>query len=124
MIDSSSTVSELLREVPRLYAWLLLEKSWGSRGLDRLAQCGLVSKEPNPAGARSRTVALTAAGKLCAQELNAMLDGCAEQLLASLSDRDRKEVNHTLLVLLKVLRKDTSATYCLPVPERKESSCR
>jgi DNA-binding MarR family transcriptional regulator len=103
---------------------LLLEKSWVSRAVDGLVELALVSKEPNPADARSWIVGLTAAGKRRVRELNATLDGHAAQLLASLSERDRESVNRSLLLLLKVLRTDKSATCCLPAPERKESSCR
>jgi DNA-binding MarR family transcriptional regulator len=103
---------------------LLLEKSWISRAVDSLVERGLVAKEPNPADARSWIVTLTTAGKHRVKELNATLNGHAEQLLASLGERDRKEVNRALLVLLKVLRHDTSANSSLPRPERKEPSCR
>jgi DNA-binding MarR family transcriptional regulator len=101
---------------------LLLEKSWISRAVDSLVERGLVAKEPNPADARSWLVTLTSAGRQRVKELNATLDGHAEQLLASLDERDRKEVNRALIVLLKVLRNDASANCCLP--ERKESPCR
>jgi len=103
---------------------LLLEKSWISRAVDSLVERGLVAKEPNPADARSWIVTLTADGKKRVKELNATLDGHAEQLLETLSERDRKEVNHALLVLLKVLRRDAQANCCLPSFDRKESSCR
>jgi DNA-binding MarR family transcriptional regulator len=103
---------------------LLLEKSWVSRAVDGLVELDLVSKQANPADARSWIVALTPAGKRRVRELNATLDGHAAQLLASLSERDRESVNRSLLLLLKVLRTDKSATCCLPAPERKESSCR
>ena len=103
---------------------LLLEKSWVSRAVDGLVELALVSKEANPADARSWIVGLTAAGKRRVRELNATLDGHAAQLLASLSERDRESVNRSLLLLLKVLRTDKSATCCLPASERKESSCR
>ena len=84
----------------------------------------LVAKQPNPADARSWIVTLTAAGRQRVKALNTTLDGHAEQLLASLNERDRKEVNRALLVLLKVLRQDSSANCCLPPPEGKERSCR
>jgi DNA-binding MarR family transcriptional regulator len=102
---------------------LLLEKSWVSRAIDGLVELGLVSKSDNPADARSWIVGLTAAGKRRVRELNGTLDGHAEQLLASLSARDRESVQRSLLLLLKVLRADTSATCCLPAAERKDSSC-
>src|SRR5687768_15912369 len=99
---------------------LLLEKSWVSRAIDGLVELDLVRKEANPADARSWIVALTAAGKRRVRELNATLDGHARQLLASLSERDRESVDRSLLLLLKVLRTDKSATCCLPPPEKKD----
>ena len=101
---------------------LLLEKSWVSRAVDGLVELGLIAKQDNPADARSWIVELTAAGRRRVRELNGTLDGHAEQLLASLSERDREQVERSLLLLLKVLRSDKSATCCLPAAERKESS--
>lgn len=103
---------------------LLLEKSWVSRAIDGLVELGLVDKQPNPADARSWIVALTAAGKRRVRELNATLDGHAQALLASMSERDRQSVQRSLLLLLKQLRADRSATCCLPAAERKDSPCR
>lgn len=103
---------------------LLLEKSWVSRAVDGLVDVALVSKEPNPADARSWIVVLTAAGKRRVRDLNTTLDDHAEQLLATLSERDRESVNRSLCLLLKVLRADKSAICCLPPPERKETSWR
>ncbi len=96
---------------------LLLEKSWISRAVDSLAERGLVTREPNPADARSWLVTLTAAGRQRVKALNQTLDGHAEQLLADLPARERQQVNQALLLLLKVLRQDASATCGLP-PER------
>jgi DNA-binding MarR family transcriptional regulator len=103
---------------------LLLEKSWVSRAIDGLVELGLVDKQPNPADARSWIVGLTAAGKRRVGELNATLDGHADALLASMNERDRAAVQRSLLLLLKVLRTDRSATCCLPAADRKEPSCR
>jgi len=131
--NTTSTQCHILTELGRsgpmamgeLGARLLLEKSWISRAVDTLVARELVSKDANPADARSWIVSLTAAGKRRVKDLNATLDGHAEQLLGTLSDRDRSEVQRALLVLLKALRQDSSATCCLPVSERRrESSCR
>jgi DNA-binding MarR family transcriptional regulator len=103
---------------------LLLEKSWVSRAIDGLVELRLVDKHTNPADARSWIVRLTAAGKRRVRELNDTLDGHAQALLASMTERDRQSVQRSLLLLLKVLRTDRSATRCLPVPERKDPSCR
>lgn len=129
---TSSTQCHILTELGRSGAQplselgqrLLLEKSWTSRAVDGLVEAGLVSKHDNPADARSWIVALTSAGQRRVRELNRTLDGHADQLLDSLSERERESLHKSLLLLLKVLRADRSATCCLPAPERKELSCR
>jgi len=128
--STTSTQCHILTELGRsgpmpmgeLGTRLLLEKSWVSRAVEGLVDRGLLAKEPNPADARSWIVTLTASGKRRVKELNATLDGHAEQLLVGLSARDRKDVDRALLLLLKVLRNDAPANCCLP--DRKESSCR
>lgn len=101
---------------------LMLEKSWISRAVDGLVKVELVSKLPNPDDARSWLVNLTPAGAARVEELNRTLDGHAEQLLATLSEGERGSLNHSLLLLLKVLRADDSAMCCLPTADRQESS--
>ena len=87
-------------------------------------QENLVTKQPNPADARSWLVTLTSEGTRTVADLNQTLDAHAEQLLASLTARERDAVESSLLLLLKALREDTAANCCLPPPERKESrSC-
>jgi DNA-binding MarR family transcriptional regulator len=129
--NTTSTQCHILTELGRsgplamgeLGTRLLLEKSWVSRAVESLVELNLLSKEPNPADARSWIVTLTAAGKRRVKELNATLDQHAEELLATLGDRQRKQVNDALLTVLQLLRQDRSATCCLPAPERKEASC-
>jgi len=126
--NTTSTQCHILTELGRsgplpmveLGTRLLLEKSWISRAVESLATLDLVSKEPNPADARSWIVGLTAAGKRRVKELNATLDRHADELLGSLSERDRRQVDDALLTVLQLLRQDRSATCCLPAPERKE----
>ena len=101
-----------------------LEKSWVSRAVEAMVDRGLATKEPNPDDARSWLVTLTDDGERTVMELNQTLDAHASQLLGSLSERDRANVEKSLLLLLKALREDTAATCCLPAPERKETkSC-
>ncbi|UUZ71851.1 MarR family transcriptional regulator [Polaromonas sp. P1(28)-8] len=100
-----------------------LEKSWVSRAVDGLVQRGLATKEANPQDARSWLVTLTDDGVERVRDLNQTLDVHAEQLLGSLSQRDRKTVESSLLLLMKALREDAAATCCLPPPDRKESKC-
>ena len=123
---TSSTQCHILTELGRsgpqpmgeLGQRLLLEKSWTSRALEGLVEAGLVRKQDHPADARSWIVGLTAAGERRVRDLNRTLDQHAEQLLESLSERERESVHKSLLLLLKALREDRSATCCLPVPER------
>jgi DNA-binding MarR family transcriptional regulator len=96
-----------------------LEKSWVSRAVDAMVERGLVTKEPNPSDARSWLVTLTAEGERTVIELNQTLDAHAQQLLGSLSDRDRTTVEKSLLLLLRALRDDQAAMCCLP-PEARE----
>ena len=102
---------------------LSLEKSWVSRAVDSLVARGWASKQPNPQDARSWLVTLTPGGEERFLELNQTLDAHAQQLLGSMSERDRKAVEATLLLLLKALREDSAATCCLPASERKELKC-
>ena len=89
-----------------------------------MVERGLVTKEPNPADARSWLVTLTAEGRRTVAELNQTLDTHAEQLLASMSARERAEVENSLMLLMQALQADTAANCCLPPPERKETkSC-
>ena len=127
--NTTSTQCHILTELGRsgplpmgeLGTRLLLEKSWISRAVESLAELDLVSKQPNPADARSWIVTLTAAGKRRVKELNTTLDRHAEELLGSLGERERQQVNDALLTVLQLLRQDRIATCCLPAPERKEA---
>ena len=98
-----------------------LEKSWVSRAVEAMVERGLVTKEPNPADARSWLVTLTLEGRRTVDELNRTLDTHAEQLLASLNARQRADVENSLGLLMQALQADTAANCCLPPPERKES---
>jgi len=101
-----------------------LEKSWVSRAVDSMVERGLVTKEPNPTDARSWLVTLTDQGQRTVKELNQTLDQHTDQLLSSLTERERASVESSLLLLMKALREDAAANCCLPPPERKESkSC-
>ena len=102
-----------------------LEKSWVSRAVDAMVERGLVSKQPNPADARSWLVTLTDEGLRIVGELNQTLDAHAEQLLVSLSQRERTAVEQSLLLLMKALQEDTAANCCLPAAQSRESrTCR
>ena len=129
---TTSTQCHLLTELARsgplslseLGTRVCLEKSWVSRAVEAMVERGLVTKEPNPADARSWLVTLTLEGASRVDELNRTLDAHAEELLSSLSDRERLAVETSLLLLMKALQEDTAANCCLPVAERKEcKSC-
>lgn len=128
---TTNTQCHLLTELGRsgplplseLGSRVMLEKSWVSRAVDAMVERGLVTKEPNPSDARSWLVTLTDDGERTVHELNATLDKHAEQLLTSLSDKERAAVQNSLLILMKALREDTAANCCLPPAERKESKC-
>jgi DNA-binding MarR family transcriptional regulator len=101
-----------------------LEKSWVSRAVEAMVERGLVTKEPNPLDARSWLVTLTDEGVRTVDDLNRTLDTHAEELLGSLSARERAAVEGSLLLLMKALQADTAANCCLPPPERKDTkSC-
>jgi DNA-binding MarR family transcriptional regulator len=127
---TTSTQCHLLTELARsgplplseLGNRVCLEKSWVSRAVDAMVERGVVTKEPNPSDARSWLVTLTDEGERTVLELNQTLDSHAEQLLASLDERERSAVERSLLVLMKALREDTAANCCLPTPERKETT--
>ena len=125
---TTSTQCHLLTELGRsgplplseLGTRVSLEKSWVSRAVEAMAARGLVTKAPNPQDARSWLVTLTADGERTVRELNQTLDDHAQQLLASLSERERAAVETSLLTLLKALREDPAATCCGPAPTPRE----
>ncbi|MBC7381202.1 MAG: MarR family transcriptional regulator [Burkholderiaceae bacterium] len=121
-------LTELARSGPlplsELGTRVSLEKSWVSRAVEAMVKRGLVTKEPNPLDARSWLVTLTVEGVRTVDELNQTLDTHAEQLLGTLSARERAAVENSLLLLMKALRDDTAANCHLPPPERKDTkSC-
>jgi DNA-binding MarR family transcriptional regulator len=127
--QTTSTQCHLLGELGRggpmplseLGSRVFLEKSWVSRAVDAMVERGLVTKEPNPADARSWLVTLTADGERTVAALNRTLDEHAEKLLETLTERERAAVRNSLLLLMKALREDAAAMCCLPLGERKES---
>ena len=127
---TTSTQCHLLSELGRagplplsdLGSRVMLEKSWVSRAVEAMVERGLVTKEPNPADARSWLVTLTADGERTVAALNRTLDEHAEKLLETLNERERAAVENSLLLLMKALREDAAAMCCLPLGERKESS--
>jgi len=129
--SATNTQCHLLGELSRsgplalseLGSRVMLEKSWVSRAVDTMVERGLVTKEPNPADARSLLVTLTKKGRRTADELERTLTSHAEQVLGSLTPRERASVEASLGLLMKALRDDQAAMCCLPAPEKKDSSC-
>ena len=127
---TTSTQCHLLGELGRagplalsdLGSRVMLEKSWVSRAVEAMVERGLVTKEPNPADARSWLVTLTADGERTVAALNRTLDEHADKLLETLNERERAAVENSLLLLMKALREDAAAMCCLPLGERKEHS--
>ncbi len=127
---TTSTQCHLLGELGRagplplsdLGSRVMMETSWVSRAVEAMVERGLVTKEPNPADARSWLVTLTADGERTVAALNRTLDEHAEKLLETLNERERAAVENSLLLLMKALREDAAAMCCLPLGERKESS--
>jgi DNA-binding MarR family transcriptional regulator len=120
-------LTELARSGPvplsELGTRVMLEKSWVSRAVDAMVARGLVTKEANPADARSLLVTLTPEGERTVRELDRTLDAHAEGLLDSLDDQERRSVENALSLLMALLREDPAATCCLPPTHRKESTC-
>lgn len=116
---------ELARSGPLSQADLgsrvILEKSWVSRAVEAMVDRGLVTKEPNPADARSWLVTLSDKGARTVAELDRSLDAHAERMLGSLDEAKRGAVEEALVVLMKLLREDPAANCCLPPPQKKES---
>lgn len=129
---TTNTQCHLLTELGRsgplplseLGARVSLEKSWVSRAVEAMAARGLVTKEPNPADARSWLVTLTLEGARTVRELNTTLDAHATQLLGCLSERDRASVEKSLQLLMKALRQDQTVPCCtLPRPPKDVGRC-
>src|SRR5688572_8685938 len=125
---TTSTQCHLLGELGRagplplseLGSRVFLEKSWVSRAVDAMVERGLVTKEANPADARSWLVTLTAEGERTVANLDRTLDEHADKLLETLNERERAAVETSLLLLMKALREDAAAMCCLPLGERKD----
>lgn len=128
--STTSTQCHLLGELGRsgplplseLGSRVFLEKSWVSRAVDAMVERGLVTKEINPADARSWLVTLTAEGERTVANLNRTLDEHADKLLETLTERERAAAETSLLLLLKALREDAAAMCCLPLSDKKDSS--
>ena len=128
---TTSTQCHLLTELARsgplplseLGTRVCLEKSWVSRAVDAMVDRELVTKEPNPTDARSWLVTLTVDGFRTVEELDRTLDSHAEELLRSLSHRERVAVENSLLLLVKALREDTAATAAFPRRTKESKSC-
>jgi DNA-binding MarR family transcriptional regulator len=127
--STTNTQCHLLGELGRagplplseLGARVFLEKSWVSRAVDAMVERGLVSKEPNPADARSWLVTLTAEGEHTVANLDRTLDEHADKLLETLTERERAAVEASLLLLMKALREDAAAMCCLSLGDKKET---
>lgn len=124
--STSSTQCHLLTELGRsgpltptdIGARLGLEKSWVSRAVDGLVARGWATKEPHPRDARSWLVTLTAEGQARVQALNTTLDNHASRVLKQLPAASRRQVETSLLLLLKALREHVDIAACCPLPQQ------
>jgi DNA-binding MarR family transcriptional regulator len=119
-------LTELSRTQPisqaELVAQLQLEKAWVSRTVEKLAGEGLVRKEPHPTDARTWLLSLTEAGVERASALNKTLNRHASDLLAPLSEPERKAVTQALGTLLRVLRHEQPSS--ISKEQSRSQSCR
>lgn len=126
--STSSTQCHLLTELGRsgpltpteIGARLGLEKSWVSRAVDGLVVRGWATKEPHPRDARSWLVTLTAEGQARVQALNTTLDNHASRVLEQLPAASRRQVEASLLLLLKALREHVDIAACCPLPQHAQ----
>jgi DNA-binding MarR family transcriptional regulator len=105
-------ISELGRTGPmtvvELGRRLALDKGWISRGLDALADEGLVTKSPGEHDRRTVVVTLTEAGAVRYRELNGALDAQAEDVMARIPKRHRAAVAESLRMLRQALRDEAA----------------
>jgi amino-acid N-acetyltransferase len=95
-----------------LTAYLGLEKSWVSRAVESLASDGSLIKTKCCTDARCSTLTLTEAGKKRYEELNAVLDAQAAEIINSIPASDRDTVRKSLKLLADALTKNSPSCTC------------
>jgi DNA-binding MarR family transcriptional regulator len=80
-----------------------LEKTWGSRLVQRLVDRGLVRQLPDPADSRRRLVELTARGRSEARALENAIDRCATAIFDRVPPGERRTVQRALALLRDAL---------------------
>lgn len=83
-----------------------------TRNLDRLEQAGLVRREPDPEDARAARVALTAAGRRAAQQVERQEEAFARSVLERIPAARREHTLGALHELLLAVREATES--CCP----------
>jgi DNA-binding MarR family transcriptional regulator len=76
------------RTVGELHEGLAHKRSTLTSILDRLAERGLITREPSPSDRRTFLIGLTAEGKKVAKGTLGLLAGLEEQALAGVAERD------------------------------------
>lgn len=83
-----------------------------TRNLDRLEQAGLVRREPDPQDARAARVALTAAGRRAARQVERQEEAFARSVLDRIPAGRREHAMGALQDLLRAVREATES--CCP----------
>jgi N-acetylglutamate synthase-like GNAT family acetyltransferase/DNA-binding MarR family transcriptional regulator len=91
---------------------LMLDKGWISRGVDRLAERGQVTRTPDPSDKRRVQLRLAPAGRERATALDAQLAMHATSLVNGFSAEEEHQLAALLSKLLASLRADRDAAPC------------
>jgi len=92
----------LIRE---LAVYAVVQQSTLSRGLDGLAQSGLIRREPDPDDSRATRIYLTDAGQKAQERLWPHMGSASDAMFAGISDSDQRAFVGTLQKMLKNIRK-------------------
>jgi len=86
-----------------------LDRSDVAGGIDLLALRGLVVRSPDPADRRRNIVTLTSTGVTALETLEVVVTKVQDDLVAALSERDRRHLNRILNLLLESTSVDPDA---------------
>lgn len=92
----------LIRE---LAVYAVVQQSTLSRGLDGLAQSGLIRREPDPDDSRATRIYLTDAGRDAQKRLWPHMAGAYDAMFAGISGSEKRALVATLQKMLKNIRK-------------------
>ncbi|MBD0324005.1 MAG: MarR family transcriptional regulator [Aldersonia sp.] len=86
-----------------------LDRSDVAGGLDLLAARGLVVRSPDPADRRRNIVTLTTEGATTLEKLDEVVEKVQDDLVAALSERDRRHFDRIIDLLLESTSADPDA---------------